>query len=74
MMEDIPREQWGWWKDICPGRTLILREATKEDLERCILDDKASHDNKDYMCELSRHGALVNKIAIEYYHALITKI
>ena len=74
MIKDIPREKWGWWKDVCPGQTLTLREATREDLERCILGDKASSDPKEYMCELSKHGALVNKVAIEYYHAPVTEI
>ena len=65
MEETIPREQWGWWIDVCPGKTLKLRDATDQDIGRCILNEKSSRDPSDYFCELSSHGALVNKMAAQ---------
>ena len=65
MEETIPRENWGWWIDVCPGQILTLRNATESDLERCILGEHSSKDPDDYLCELSKHGALVSKVAIE---------
>lgn len=62
MEKDIPRDQWGWWIDVCPGQTLELRKATQADLERCG-SITASPD--EYLCEVPEWGALVRKSAIE---------
>ena len=64
--KEIPRERWGWWADICPGRTLELREATDADLARCSLAEGDKRPASDFMCEIGKHGSLVSKEAIEY--------
>ena len=66
MEKEIPRDQWGWWKDACPGQHLLLRRATKEDLARCVLMEHHSRNSDDYMCELSPSGSLVHKVAIKH--------
>jgi hypothetical protein len=65
MEKTIARQDWGWWIDICPGKTLTLRDANADDISRCILSDHSSRNPDDYYCELSTHGALVNKMAVE---------
>lgn len=67
MEETIPRHEWGWWIDVCPGKTLTLRDATKEDLSRCILKQNTSNCHHDYFCEISSDGALVNRKAVANY-------
>ena len=64
MDETIPREDMGWWHDVCPGETLTLRDATDADIARCSLKEHSSRDPADYFCELSSHGALVSKAAV----------
>lgn len=64
--KDIPRKRWGWWIDICPGKTLTLRQATASDLRRCSLSDGDERPPSAFMCELSERGSLVSKEAIEY--------
>lgn len=66
MEADIPRERWGWWIDICPGKTLVLRRATASDLRRCSLQKGDTRNPGAFFCELSDHGSLVSKEAIEY--------
>lgn len=66
----IPREDMGWWHDVCPGETLTLRDATAEDISRCHLKEHSSRDPADYFCEPSQHGALVNKVAVAEYRNL----
>jgi len=57
-------DAYGWWADVCPGATLQLRDATAEDLARCHLRENASHDPKDWLCELFERGSLVARTAI----------
>lgn len=66
MEKDIPRERWGWWIDICPGKTLMLRRANDSDLARCSLPKNDTRTASDFMCELSSHGSLVSKEAIKH--------
>lgn len=61
---EIPRQLQGWWADVCPGQTLQLRDATAEDLARCILKEGSSRDPGDYLCELPSNGSLVSRIAV----------
>jgi len=65
IMAEIPREQQGWWADVAGGQTLILRDAWPEDLDRCFLNEKASREPADYLCETFEGGCLVRRIAIE---------
>ena len=65
MEATIDRKDWGWWIDVCPGETLTLRDATNDDIARCNLKEHSSRNPDDYYCELSKHGALVNKIAAQ---------
>lgn len=62
---EIPREQQGWWADVCPGQTLTLRDATAADIARCCINEGNSRDPADYLCETFPGGALVNRIAIQ---------
>lgn len=65
MERDIPRAQWGWWINVCPGETLQLRDATEEDLARCILEEGSSRNHEDYLCESKpEHGWLVLRDAV----------
>lgn len=57
-------DAWGWWADVCPGKTLTLREATSADLTRCYLREDGSRNPSDWMCELGARGALVSRKAI----------
>lgn len=63
---EIPRERQGWWADVCPGQTMILRDATAEDIARCTLNEGTSRDPKDYYCEPHDNGWLVSKAAIKH--------
>ncbi|ABO59840.1 hypothetical protein BSFA1_80710 (plasmid) [Burkholderia sp. SFA1] len=65
MERDIPRNALGWWHDVCPGKTLYLRDATERDLARCIRNPGTSIEPTDYWCELPEDGSLVNKLAIK---------
>jgi len=62
----IPRERWGWWADVCPGKSIWLRKATPADLLRCTLAEDDTRTAISFMCELGEHGSLVSKEAIEY--------
>jgi hypothetical protein len=64
MQRDMPRNDLGWWHDVCPGQTLELRDATVSDLDRCNLRDGTSRDPADYLCENIERGSLVNRKAI----------
>lgn len=57
-------DAWGWWADVCPGKTLQLRDANADDLRRCILRDNASQDPGDWLCETFERGSLVARSAI----------
>jgi hypothetical protein len=57
-------DAWGWWSDVCPGKTLQLREATASDLARCHLRDNASQDPKAWLCETFERGSLVSRAAV----------
>lgn len=61
---EIPRELQGWWADVCPGKTLQLRDATDEDIARCYLRNGSSRDPDDYLCELPDDGWLVARFAV----------
>ena len=65
IMAEIPREQQGWWADVSAGQTLELRDATPDDLARCIINEDNSRDPADYLCENFERGCLVKRIAIE---------
>lgn len=62
---DIPRNLQGWWADVCPGDVLTVRDATQNDLDRCILNDGRSRDPADYVCEAIERGAIVPRFAIQ---------
>lgn len=64
IMAEIPREQQGWWADVCPGETLELRDATASDLARCLINEGQSRDPADYLCETFERGCLVKRIAV----------
>lgn len=64
IQRDIPRERQGWWADVCPGKTLTLRDATAADLARCFLNEGSSRDPADYLCETFEDGCLVSRIAV----------
>lgn len=64
IMAEIPREQQGWWADVCAGETLYLRDATEADLERCNLGASAPRNVHEYLCENIERGSLVRRIAI----------
>lgn len=68
MARDIPADMRGWWYDVSPGQTLLLRQAVQSDLDRCTLDAPRSQNPDDYMCETMERGSLVSKAAIEYMH------
>ncbi len=61
---EIPREMQGWWSDVCPGKTLQLRDATEADIARCHLREGSSRDPADYLCELPDDGSLVARFAV----------
>jgi len=63
-MAEIPREQQGWWADVCPGQTLELRDATEADLARCYISEGQTRDPADYLCETFKGGCLVKRIAV----------
>jgi len=64
IMAEIPREQQGWWADVCPGATMTLRDATESDIARCSINAGQSRDPADYLCEACERGSLVRRIAI----------
>lgn len=64
IMREIPREQQGWWADVCAGKTLELRDAAEADLDRCNLGPAAPRDPADYLCENIERGSLVRRIAV----------
>ena len=74
MEKEISRDKWGWWIDICPGKTLELREATQDDLNRCILDNFENPKPEQFMCEIPKRGSLVNKEAIEFIQMSVEEI
>jgi hypothetical protein len=65
-LKKIPRERWGWWIDVCPGKTLTLRKATASDLRRCSLAEGDDRNPGAFMCETFDGGSLISKEAIKY--------
>ncbi len=65
MKATIPSERWGWWIDVCPGERMYLRDATVDDLARCIRKAGDERGVEDFFCELSETGALVSKEAVD---------
>jgi hypothetical protein len=65
MERDIPRKELGWWHDVSPGEAMVLRDATPDDLARCHLNEGASRNHADYLCENVQHGWLVNRRAVK---------
>lgn len=61
---DIPRQLHGWWRDVCAGQTLILRDATQADLDRCYLPADSNLTPDDYLCENFEGGCLVLRSAV----------
>lgn len=66
MGRTIPRELWGWWHDVCPGQSMVLRDATAADLARCRLPEGDTRGPADFLCELPDDGSLVSREAIEF--------
>lgn len=65
MERDIPPQRMGWWRDVCPGATMPnLRDATKDDIDRCVMGEGSSRNPDDYLCENAAGGALVSREAI----------
>jgi hypothetical protein len=64
MERDIPRDDLGWWHDVCPGATMKLREATAADIERCYVREGKTRDPADYLCENMERGSLVLRAAV----------
>ncbi|KVN83431.1 hypothetical protein [Burkholderia ubonensis] len=71
MERTIPREQLGWWHDVSPGKTLILRNATAADLARCTIGEGKSLNPDDYLCENFERGSLVNRKAVEWLAIMV---
>jgi hypothetical protein len=61
---EIPRENQGWWADVCPGKTLVVRDATEADIARCIIREGRSRNPNDYVCEDFDGGCLIPHEAI----------
>lgn len=57
-------DAWGWWADVCPGKTLQLQDATADDIARCSLRENASRDPNDWLCETFQRGSLVARSAV----------
>lgn len=55
---------WGWWADVSPGQSMVLREATPEDLDRCLGSFSAGESPADWLCELGARGAIVHRTAV----------
>lgn len=70
IQREIARERQGWWADVAAGQTLVLTDATAEDLARCTLNASASRDPADYYVECFERGALVSRIAAEHVTTL----
>lgn len=66
MEATIPRERWGWWIDVSAGQRMVLRDATAEDLARCVRLDGDARKPSDFLCELPANGALVSMDAIKH--------
>lgn len=64
MQRDIPTNELGWWHDVCPGKTIELRDATDADVARCMLRDGTSRNPADYLCENFERGSLVSRKAV----------
>lgn len=57
-------DAWGWWADVCPGKTLYVRKALASDLERCSLREGSSLNPDDWVCELGERGSLISRAAL----------
>ncbi len=62
----IPRERWGWWKDVSAGQHLVLRDATAADLARCCKREGDMRGPDEFLCELPANGSLVSREALEF--------
>lgn len=71
MERTIPRNDLGWWHDVSPGGTLVLRNATEADLARCTLREGTSRNPDDYLCETCEKGSLVNRKAVEWLSIMV---
>ncbi|WP_109479135.1 hypothetical protein [Paraburkholderia sp. C35] len=71
MEQTIPRDEWGWWHDVCPGETLILRDATEGDFKRVTMNENTSTDPTDYLCETCERPALVSRKAVEWLSIMV---
>ncbi|HEU4602627.1 MAG TPA: hypothetical protein VFS24_11690 [Steroidobacteraceae bacterium] len=65
---DIPREKQGWWADVCPGKTLKVRDATESDWMRCF--HYSGSTAADYFCEDFERGYLIPRYAAETIEVL----
>ena len=72
--KEIPRHLQGWWADVCPGKTLMLRDASASDLARCSRNAGSSTNPEDYLCELPMDGSLVSKAAIARSYATLVPV
>jgi hypothetical protein len=70
MERTIPDRLRGWWWSCCQGQTLILRDATTDDLARCVVDPGALPE--DYLCEVVDHGSLIHRMAVSHMTPLDT--
>lgn len=61
---EIPNQDHGWWRDVCAGQTLILRDATQADLDRCYINSASQRTADDYLCETFEGGCLVLRDAV----------
>lgn len=74
MDRTIPSERMGWWRDVSPGRHMVLRDATAADLNRCILREGDTRGPKHFLCELEPDGALVSREAIEHCRTIVMPV
>lgn len=49
-----------WYRDCCAGQVIEVRQATQEDLDRCILGD-GPKDPALYWVEVCERGSLIQK-------------
>jgi hypothetical protein len=76
MERDIPRNELGWWYDVCPNRVIRnVRQATIDDMSGIVFNtdylDNLKTINKlpdpnGYFIEDMEGGSLINKKAVKY--------
>jgi hypothetical protein len=71
MERTIPRNELGWWHDVCPGDSLILRDATAADFKGIMLNEGVSTDPANFLCETCERPALVSRKAVEWLSIIV---